>query len=48
MASERRTIALDGTVPDVIKGMGGVLALRNPSVTEWGCRALMNFARVSG
>ena len=30
------------------QGMTGINGMRNPDVCEWGCRALMDYARASG
>ena len=42
------TVAMDGTIPDVVQSLAGEHAMRNGDVFEWGCRALMNFGRISG
>jgi hypothetical protein len=41
-----KQIKLDGKMDDVMKGMDSELADRNPDVSEWGCRAIMNFGKV--
>eukprot|EP00051_Salpingoeca_urceolata_P002925 m.53808 g.53808 ORF g.53808 m.53808 type:complete len:770 (-) comp12413_c0_seq1:260-2569(-) len=42
-----KRITLDGKIEDVLQGMHGQLAERNASVGEWGCRAIMDYAKAS-
>ena len=42
-----KQIKLDGKMDDVMKAMDSELADRNADVSEWGCRAIMNFGKAS-
>ena len=43
-----KKINMDGQLSDIVKSMSGVLAQRNKDVCQWGCRAIMNLAKIDG